>query len=129
MNTQTKAIQDAVVPAQPSYSYDSNKDKLIADLKTVVADGEKLIREAADTSAESFAVLRSRFEGTLNDAKAKLSRARNAVQENAQCASDSTQAYVRENPWKSAGVTAAAGVMLGFLLGRRKAPGADQSAD
>jgi ElaB/YqjD/DUF883 family membrane-anchored ribosome-binding protein len=127
MNTQTKTMQD--VPAQPGSSHDSNKDKLIADLKTVVADGEKMIREAADSSADSFVALRARFEATLNDAKAKLVRARSVVQSNAQCATDSTQAYVRENPWKSAGVTAAAGVVVGFLLGRRKTPGADQSTD
>ncbi len=129
MNTQTRIMQDAAAPAQPTCSNDSNKEKLIADLKTVVADGEQLIREAAGTSVESFAVLRSRFEGTLDDARAKIGRARSAVQANAQCATRSTQAFVRENPWASAGVTAAAGVVLGFLLGRRKAPGADQNAE
>jgi ElaB/YqjD/DUF883 family membrane-anchored ribosome-binding protein len=43
--------------------------------------------------------------GTISD------RARNTVK----VADD----YVREQPWQAMGVTAAAGLLIGFLLGRR----------
>jgi len=132
MSTEAKAIHDVSVAAargtteQQNYSYDSNKAKLMADLKTVVADAEKLIKEAAGSSSESFAALRTRFEGKLCDAKASLGRARTAVGDRARNTADTTHAYVKANPWQTAGVCAAAGLICGFLLGyRAAAPASD----
>jgi ElaB/YqjD/DUF883 family membrane-anchored ribosome-binding protein len=102
-----------------TYDYDNNKARLMADLKLVVADAESLIKEAADSSADGFASLRTRFEKKLVETKAKLGRARAAVGGKTQQATDAAQAYVKENPWQSAGVSAAAGAVLGFCLGRR----------
>ena len=125
MNTEARASHDASGPVQRStaehqhYNYDSAKDQLLADLKTVVADAEQLIKEAADSSSEGFATLRTRFEGKLREARARLGRARTAVGEQTKHATDVAHAYVKENPWKCVGVSAVAGVILGFLLGRR----------
>lgn len=125
MNTEAKAIHDAVGPSQRSaaeqqtYNYDSNKEKLLADLKVVVADAQQLIKEVADSSSAGFATLRTRFEEKLRDATAKIDRTRATVLERTQLATDATHAYVKENPWKSVGVSAVAGVIFGLLLGRR----------
>jgi ElaB/YqjD/DUF883 family membrane-anchored ribosome-binding protein len=124
MNTEAKASHDALVPisraaANPIHNFDSSKAKLMADLKMVVADAEQLIREAADSSSEALESLRARFEGNLREATAKLARARTAVGESAKQANDITHAYVNENPWKFAGVSAAAGLVAGFLLRRK----------
>lgn len=113
MNNEIKAVQ-------PAHNYDASKAKLLADLKIVGADAEKLLKEAADSSVESFAVLRTQFEDRMNQTKEKLGRARMVIAENAQCATASTQEYVKQNPWKSVGVIAAAGVICGLLMGRRK---------
>ena len=127
MSNETKAGHDAWVPGprsaaeHPKHNYDSSKAKLLADLKTLVADTEKLIREATDSSAEGFAMLRTRFDGKLAETKASIGRARAVVGEKTKYATDATHAYVRENPWQSAGVLAAAGVIFGFFLGRRSA--------
>jgi ElaB/YqjD/DUF883 family membrane-anchored ribosome-binding protein len=120
MSTEIKAVQAV-------HSYDASKDKLVADLKMVVTDAEKLLKEAADSSADGFAALRTRVEGKLDEARVKLVRARAVVGESAQSAADSTQAFVKGNPWKSVGVLAAFSVIGGFLLGRRK-PASDSDA-
>jgi ElaB/YqjD/DUF883 family membrane-anchored ribosome-binding protein len=126
MNTGENASRDASGPGQRSTAghqvcnYDGSKDKLLADLKMVVADAEKLIKEAAASSAEGFATLRTRFETMLSETRARIDRARAAVGEKTKHATDTTHAYVKENPWKSAGVFAAAGVMLGIFLRRRR---------
>ena len=127
MNTEAKTSHDALVTNQgsaaghPIHNFDRSKAKLVADLKTLVADTEKLIREATDSSAEGFAMLRTRFEGKLAETQASIGRARAVVGEKTRYATDVTHAYVRENPWQSAGVLAAAGVIFGFFLGRRSA--------
>jgi ElaB/YqjD/DUF883 family membrane-anchored ribosome-binding protein len=112
MNIEAKAVQ-------PFNAYDAGKDKLLADLKVVVADGQQLIREAADSSSAGFAALRTRVEGKVDEARVKLGQVRTAMGENARFATDATDAYVKHNPWKFAGVSVAAGLVLGFLLGRR----------
>ena len=121
MQTETKAVQ-------PIHNYDTSKDKLMADLKVVAADAQQLIKEAADSSSESFAALRTRVEGKLDETRVKLVRARTVMNENARLATDTTVAYVKENPWKFVGAIAAASVFFGMLLGRRKpAPNTDAS--
>lgn len=98
MNTEAKASHDALGPSQRStaghqiYNYDSSKDKLLADLKMVVADAETLIKEAADSSAEGFATLRTRFERKLVETRAKIDRTRAAVGEKTKHATDATHA-------------------------------------
>jgi ElaB/YqjD/DUF883 family membrane-anchored ribosome-binding protein len=98
---------------------DRSKEKLLADLKMVVADAETLIKEAAAASNEGFASLRARFETRLVEAKAQVVRAQAAAGEKTRHAADAAQAYVKQNPWQSAGVSVAAGAILGFCLGRR----------
>ena len=125
MNTAVKANHDASAThprgADSHISgFDGSKDKLLADLKMVVVDAEQLIKEATDSSVEAFSTMRERVEGKVRDAGEKIGRARSVAAKNARQASDSAQAYVRENPWKSAGVLAAAGFVFGFLLGCRQ---------
>lgn len=125
MNTETKASHDAMLPvprasAGPlAHNFDSSKAKLLADLKIVVADTEQLIREAADSSSEALDSLRARFDANLREATARIARVRTAVGASARQATDATDTYVKENPWKVAGISAAAGLILGFILGRK----------
>ena len=124
MNNETQAVYDALAANQgktlrESANFDSNRDKLLADLKVLVTDADKLIREAAGASAEGFAALQTRMEAKLVDARSKLVRARSAAGDKAQQAAAAAQAYARANPWQTVGVLIAAGVVLGLLLTRR----------
>jgi ElaB/YqjD/DUF883 family membrane-anchored ribosome-binding protein len=121
MNTESKAGHAALGTTERSAANDfnSSRDKLVADLKILKADAEKMIKEAADSSAEGYAVLRTRLEGKLADAKVQLGQAKAAVGDKAQYAATAAHAYVKENPLQSAGILAAAGAMFGFLLGRK----------
>jgi ElaB/YqjD/DUF883 family membrane-anchored ribosome-binding protein len=123
MNTETKAGHDAISLSERggaqrlSLSYDSNKDKLLADLKILAADTEQLIKEAATASNERFTALRERFDTKLVETRAKLGDAKTAVGEKARLATDVTHVYIQENPWRSAGIIAAAGAIFGLLGG------------
>ena len=123
MNTETNALHHALglseQGAAEHHDYQRSKDKLVEDLKVVVADTQQLIREAANSSAEGYAALRTRLEEKLVETRARIDQARAAAGEKARQAAECTHAYVKENPWTAVGVGAAAGVLVGLLLRRR----------
>jgi ElaB/YqjD/DUF883 family membrane-anchored ribosome-binding protein len=124
MNSETQAVYDALAATKgktlrESANFDSNRDQLLTDLKLVVADANKLIREAAGASTEGFAALQSRMEGKLTDARTKLARATAVAGDRAHQAGAAARAYAQAKPWQAAGVLIAAGALLGFFLTRR----------
>jgi ElaB/YqjD/DUF883 family membrane-anchored ribosome-binding protein len=122
MNTESKAGHDAMrAGAAAVNDYDSSRAKLMADLKLVVADARTLLKEAADCPADGFAALRTRFEKKLLEAKEQVGRAKIAVDEKAHRASAAARAYVKANPWQSAGIFVAAGLIFGALIGSLQA--------
>lgn len=98
---------------------EGKKDRLVRDLKGVVADTDDLLQQVADSSAEEFIAARVKIEGRLRDARSRLDDARTSVTREVCAAADLTQAYVIENPWKVLGVAAAAGLVTAILLSRR----------
>jgi len=98
---------------------DVSKDKLVADLKVVVADAEELLRATASQAGEKVAAARERIQASLATAKVKLSDAERALLEKSKLAAKATDEYVRENPWQAVGAAALAGLVLGVLISRR----------
>jgi len=98
---------------------DVNKDKLVADLKVVVADAEELLRATASAAGEKAAVARERIQASLATAKVKLGEAERALLEKTKEAAKATDDYVRDNPWQAVGIAAVAGLVLGILISRR----------
>lgn len=93
-----------------------SKDKLMTDLKTVVADAQALLKEAVDTSAEGFSAVPTYLEDRLSAVKSNFQSARSAIETKAKHATAATDEYVRENPWKSLGIVTAASIFVSVLL-------------
>jgi ElaB/YqjD/DUF883 family membrane-anchored ribosome-binding protein len=55
----------------------------------------------------------------LRAARYKLEDAEAAIRDKAREAARATDDYVHENPWRSIGVAAGAGLLVGLLIGRR----------
>jgi ElaB/YqjD/DUF883 family membrane-anchored ribosome-binding protein len=104
--------------AQPAIN-DASKQKLVADLKVVVADAEELLRATASQAGEKVSVARERIQASLATAKVKLADAERVVLERTKDAAKATDEYVRDNPWQAVGVAAAVGLVLGVLISRR----------
>ena len=98
---------------------DVNKEKLVADLKVVVADAEELLRATASQAGEKVSAARERIQASLASAKIKLSEAERALLDKTKEAARATDEYVHEHPWHAVGVAAAIGVVLGMLISRR----------
>ena len=94
-------------------------DKLLADLKLVVADAEELLRITAGVAGEGAAEMRGRIQASLAQARANLANLQQAAIERARAAGRATDEYVHDNPWKSIGIAAGAGLLIGLLIGRR----------
>jgi len=108
--------------------FNQAKGKMANDIKTVIADGEDLLKAAANVSGAGLAVARAKFDDTLRSAKATLVSASRPAVDKARRSATAANGYVHGNPWTVIGVAAAAGALIGFLAAKR-ARGADSSND
>lgn len=95
------------------------REKLVSDLKVVIADAEELLRATANQAGEKIAEIRVKAEENLRNAKIRLARAEEAMLERTKAAARATDDYVRANPWRAVGIAAGAGFIVGLLVGRR----------
>lgn len=96
-----------------------NKDKLVADLKVVIADAEELLRATAGQAGDKVDALRGKIQDNLAKARETLANTQAAVIEKAKVAGHATDEYVHDHPWKSVGIAAGVGLVIGLLIGRR----------
>lgn len=96
-----------------------HKGKLMNDLRVVISDAEELLRMTSDQASEGAADVRGRVQTQMNKAKADLVRLQEMAVSKAKAAGHATDEYVHQNPWKSMGIAAGAGLVIGLLFGRR----------
>lgn len=97
----------------------TQRDKLMADLRVVVADAEELLRMTSTEVSESASGLRERLQTRLNDAKHGLLTLQATATEKARAAGHAADDYVHEHPWQSVAIGAGVGLVVGLLIGRR----------
>ena len=86
----------------------ANTDQLKEDLRHLSQTVEELLHASAEDSRES-----------MKEARARLSAQGDRLAAGARESVDCADRYVHDNPWTSVGIGAAAGVVVGMLLGRR----------
>lgn len=96
-----------------------SKQKLVDDLKNVVADAEEILRATAGVAGEKMAELRERVGERLSDAKVRLADAEAVLVDRTRAAARATDTYVKENPWQAVGIAAGIGFVIGILASRR----------
>jgi len=97
----------------------SQKNKLMEDLQLVIEDAEEMLRMTAKEAGDSAADVRKRVQARMEQAKVELAHIQAASVAQAKAAGQAADAFVHENPWKSVGVAAGLGLVLGLLLSRR----------
>ena len=113
MNAGTQSVR------RTAKQMNGHKDKLLADVRTVVADAEDLLRKAKNTGVERYATVKAELEDKLADTIVRLQEVQEELTARARDAARATDEYVRENPWKSMGVVAAAGIVIALIMSRR----------
>ena len=96
-----------------------NREKLMSDLRTVIADAEEVLRVTADQATAGAAELRVRMQERLAQARVRLQDLQDAAVARAKAAGHAADDYVHEHPWKAIAAAAGVGVIIGLLIGRR----------
>lgn len=96
-----------------------SKDKLVQDLKVVIADAEELLRATASQAGEKAVIAREKIQDSLHKAKIKLAEAEEVVIDKTKQAARATDEYVHEHPWRAVSVAAGIGLIIGMLISRR----------
>ena len=104
---------------QSTAEFNQARGKMADDIKTVIADGEDLLKAAANVSGAGFAAAREKLDETLSGTRARLVDASRPAVDKARRTAAAANGYVHGNPWPVIGVAAAAGILIGFLAARR----------
>ena len=104
---------------QPIPTQSSARDKLLDDLRTVVSDAEQWLRQGSHLTGEELLAAKDKFERTLRIAKDDIIKFEEALVAKTKEAAKATDEYVHENPWKSVGIGAGVGLLVGLLIARR----------
>ena len=91
------------------------KEKLMADLRAVIADAEELLRATANQTGERITAARAKAEESLKAAKARLLEEQAAMMAKTKAAAKAADEYVRAHPWQAAGIAAVVGLVVGIL--------------
>ncbi|AVR96177.1 DUF883 family protein [Pseudoduganella armeniaca] len=89
------------------------------DVKTLVKDAQALFTAATALTGEKAEELRGRGMRALDSALARAQDVQVKAVETSKQAAASTDAYVKENPWRSIAVAAGVGLLVGVIVGRK----------
>lgn len=101
-----------------TYKTTDARDNFIHNLKAVIRDAEELLKSSGQQVDEGYQSAKARFGSTLSTARSGLDTAQESVVARTKDAVHGTDQYVHENPWRSVGVAAIAGIVIGLLLSR-----------
>ncbi len=97
----------------------NSQEKLVRDIRAVVADAEEILKATADQTGEKIADLRVRIQDRLLGARIRLDAAEAALVDKTKAAARAADDYVHESPWQAVGIGVGVGFLLGIILGRR----------
>jgi ElaB/YqjD/DUF883 family membrane-anchored ribosome-binding protein len=89
--------------------------KLLADLRQVVADGEDVLRAGMGELGEKGAAARAKLGAALERAKETAHR----LQEKTVAGAKATDKIIREHPYQSIGIAFGVGIAIGLLINRK----------
>lgn len=98
--------------------FEAPKDKLLGELRLLVANAEDLLQTTASQAGEGAAIARARIQESLKVVKSRLHVAEAVIIEQTRYAAKATNQYVHANPWQAIGISACAGVIVGMLIKR-----------
>ncbi len=97
----------------------AHREKLMSDLRVVIADAEEVLRVTADQASAGASELRVRMQERLQQAKGRLLDLQESAVARARAAGHAADDYVHDHPWRAIGAAAGFGLIIGMLIGRR----------
>ncbi|EGZ44863.1 MULTISPECIES: DUF883 family protein [Neisseria] len=100
-------------------NYESQKDALLQEIRSVLNDAEALYDQGIERGAEETKALKEKLQSKLERAQSKLSDFEERAYEEARYRVRQVDDYVNDKPYYAMGFAALAGLVTGILLTRR----------
>jgi ElaB/YqjD/DUF883 family membrane-anchored ribosome-binding protein len=98
---------------------DAARSGITQEFQNFVADMEDLIKASTSLTGDDLARAKANLSARVATARAFVEEMPGAMSDRARDTVKAADDYVREQPWQTIGITAAVGLLIGFLLGRR----------
>lgn len=90
-----------------------NREKLVDDLKTLIADAQELSNGAKDLSAEAFSEKATQVRAKLKEGTETLRDYERAFVDEANECTRHAEEKIRRYPWQAIGIATVAGLIIG----------------
>ena len=99
--------------------FERARSRMAGDFRTIITDGEDLLKAVSTVSGEGLAAARTKFETKIERAKATLADISLPLFDRTRASAARANVVAHENTWAIAGVAIAAGALIGFLAAKR----------
>jgi ElaB/YqjD/DUF883 family membrane-anchored ribosome-binding protein len=97
----------------------SNIKTVRHDMYALIRDAQELFLEATSLTGERADELRAKGLALLDAAMDKAQEAQTIAIEKGKEVAETTDEFVRSNPWKAVGISAGIGLLVGLLVSRK----------
>lgn len=94
----------------------STSSRVAQEFQEFVADMEDLIKASTSLTGDDLARAKAKLHTRVTAARAFVQDMPGAISARARDTAHVADGYVREQPWRTLGIAAAAGLFIGFLL-------------
>lgn len=98
----------------------TQRDKLMQDLRVVVRDAEELLKTSSEQLGDGALELRERTHDRLTQLRQQLAALQQQTTERVAAAGRNTNEFVHENPWMAVGMASGLGLLAGYLMNNRR---------
>ncbi|MEY4938862.1 MAG: hypothetical protein RIQ93_597 [Verrucomicrobiota bacterium] len=95
------------------------RERMLADLRTLVDDAEELLKATADEVSDKAAEARTKVTAALDRARATCQELQEQSVASAKAAVKKADTTIRDHPYESLGIAFGVGLLLGALLKRK----------
>jgi ElaB/YqjD/DUF883 family membrane-anchored ribosome-binding protein len=95
------------------------RDRVLADLRTLVHDSEELLKATAGDVSEKARETRARLSAALERTKSTITDLQQQAAAGVKEAAKKTDAVIREHPYESIGIALGVGLLIGLLVARK----------
>jgi len=91
------------------------KDQVFSELKVLIEESEKLLKEGAALVGEEADSLRAQVGVKLKQARDSV----DGIRSRAQPVVEATETYIGVHPWQTVAISASIGLLVGLLIARK----------